>query len=233
MFARKLNISPHVKAELFDHARRMKQHVVAAHPSLLDYYYWSVGTWPTANVATMTHDVHPSPLTHPIPDDVWFDKLCKLDPSFLKFYERYKFVEFLGVANDADWGIHRHIYDLTSHWNIVLFDDARAADNLIHMWKLHDDAYSAAPQSDFTSSSFNVLTKTCVEQDIDPSTLSKLEEVETHRVNNGDAYLINSWCWHSHTTPDGGGKVNLYLMYIQNTATHQAAADWATWLESL
>lgn len=217
IYIKKLNLSERCKEELFSVPRKIRSKISELNPKIPTSFYWSVGMGAHQNIISFNNDVM-SDQTFLLSEEHGLPALIKFIPEIPDYFKRFGLNQYIGGINEADWGIHRHVYSETSRWNLALLDSERADNSLVSFWEVEGD-YPAEPLDGHYFDVFEGKS-------------SKPPLYET-TVMSGEVYLVNSWCWHSHVTIDGRGKVQGYLIPIDGSVDEESAVQSIVKIESL
>jgi hypothetical protein len=103
-------------------------------------------------------------------------------------------IEYIGRNIQANWGIHRHHASSKYHWNMCILGKGNNNGSLnFHQVDGSTNEYSDVPVYDHLTHDARI--------------------VETVPVKEGDIFSLNTWQWHSHTTPETG-RVETFLLHF-------------------
>lgn len=234
MFIRELNLDPYVKQALFECARMVKARITTAAPELAETYYLSVGILPLTNFYQphRTNVVEENqfgigPVNVALPPEATLPHF--IDDELRVYLDRFKLFPYFGFAADANWGVHRHVYDPICRFSLTLFDSDNAAGSKMQFWNVHDPSYAAEPDPIHV---FNHIPE--------DYPLKNMELLHEAPIKAGGAYLINTWYWHSHTTPgspifnsSNTIRIIAHLLTPDRCTTTEDAQRYGDWLENL
>lgn len=233
MYIKKLELDPEVKRALFNGARKNYFTVQRLVPRVKDAFYWAIGCSDRANVQQYTYEPNDgpfgerTPIMEPLPFEAWYSSLIKNDPSIEKFFTSFGLSQYHGVIYDANWGVHKHAYDVNRRFSLTLIDSESASGSIAGFWKV-----KGQPEADPTP---NYLYGT-IEMD-HPG----LELVHEEPIEPFEAYIINTWQWHSFITPGlkerqlagfSPVRVLCHLLIPNDCATNDQAINFINNIES-
>lgn len=234
MLARKLNLRPEIRQELFDGAREIVRLVTSVDPTLLHYDSWMFSEDYAAtdgksrvtffDDGTKSYDTHPM-----IPEAKWENLKVKF-PFIPQFFERFGFSKFfiripftnVSQANhdnyDAPSDAHRHVYRSRSWWNLVLFDENTEGSRVFFV-DPEIPSLVRQPGPD-PKDEFELL-----QRGLSPQVL---EEIQVHE---GDVYSFNTWEWHAYHYNAGTSCV--YFFYLEGAVDEESMEKACQRLESM
>jgi len=115
-------------------------------------------------------------------------------PRLKELMTELDLIEYIGRNIQSNWGIHRHHADSDHHWNMCILGKGNNNGSLnFHQADDFTKEYSLVPV-------YNHL-------DYD----AKI--IETVSISEGEIFSLNTWQWHSHTTPETN-RVETFLLHF-------------------
>lgn len=115
---------------------------------------------------------------------VTYEDVMREFPYLKELFKELELQPFLGTNKIGNWGIHRHCYNPTSRWNLVMIGEGNkgARGEFFN----YEDDRPLAPDWDY---GYDILDE-CEEEGA--------RKLETVYLKEGDWYSIDTWQWHSH-----------------------------------
>lgn len=235
MFARKLNLNPAIKKELFDGAKKIERIVASADPTILtEYEGWMfsedyAATDGKAKVIYKDDGTKEYYIAEPMIQAAKWESL-KNNEFIPKFFERFGLSNFfiripftnISQANYSNYNAivdaHRHVYRSRSYWNLVLFDQNTTNSTL----------YFVDPETPSLVRNPGPEPKDEFEH-LPPGIVPKVLEKIT--ISEGDVYSINTWEWHAyHYNP---GTSCVYFFHLEGAIDESSMEKAVQRLESM
>lgn len=110
-------------------------------------------------------------------------------PELKELFRELELQPYLGTNKIGNWGIHRHCYNPTSRWNLVLLGEGN--DGGRGEFFEYTGEHPKDPEYDLV---YGVLDE-CEEREA--------KSIEVSYLNSNEWYSIDTWCWHAHHAPYG------------------------------
>jgi hypothetical protein len=168
-----------------------------------DCHYWAIGDrYPNFFIVTKNNKM--------MDDNASVENYLSIKQQFSHFFsllDELGLAHYLGRTTTSDWGIHRHVYDMSSKWNICYFDKNNK-DATVNFYQIHD----ANIQQEFKNIYFDSL------QFSDVTTIEKVESVV---VNDKEVYCFFPEQWHSHLSSNENKNLSTFLLHFKNATTYE------------
>lgn len=218
IYARKLNLDSSVKQELFENARHIANTI-----SFLDSSLHEADSWCFMDYAPTEWkffcDYLPfggSIRVEPMEQVVRYEQLKKTHPEFLSFFDKFGLCHmYLHLQHDIERTldgnspeIHRHAYDETSSWNLVLFDK-NVEGSIVKFFSVDDPEFSELPAE---SKYYENLPRT-------------VDVKQTHEltIHAGDVYAFNVPQWHTFIPARSSGRYSVHFMHLKGAIDLETA----------
>lgn len=107
-------------------------------------------------------------------------------PELKRLFEELELQPYLGTNKIANWGIHRHCYNPTARWNLVLVGEGNNGGR--GEFFEYTGEHPVDPEYDLV---YGIL---------DECESKEARSVETCWLNDNEWYSIDTWQWHAHHT---------------------------------
>lgn len=107
-------------------------------------------------------------------------------PELKRLFEELELQPYLGTNKIANWGIHRHCYNPTARWNLVLVGEGNKGGR--GEFFEYTGEHPVDPEYDLV---YGIL---------DECEAKEARSVETCWLNDNEWYSIDTWQWHAHHT---------------------------------
>lgn len=115
-------------------------------------------------------------------------------PRLKELMAELNLIEYIGRNILSNWGIHRHHASSDYHWNMCILGKGNNNGLLnFHQVDGSINEYSVIPVYDYLAHNAKII--------------------ETVSIKEGDIFSLNTWQWHSHTTPNTG-RVETFLLHF-------------------
>jgi hypothetical protein len=115
-------------------------------------------------------------------------------PQLKELMTELDLIEYIGRNIQSNWGIHRHHASSDYHWNMCILGKGNNNGALnFHQVDDSENEYSSIPVYDHLPYNTRII--------------------ETVKINEGEIFSLNTWQWHSHTTPETG-RVETFLLHF-------------------
>jgi hypothetical protein len=121
--------------------------------------------------------------------EVTYEDVMRQFPNLKELFGELGLQPYLGTNKIGNWGIHRHCYNPTARWNLVMLGEGNVGSRGNFFEYVGD--HPVDPDYDLV---YGVLDE-CEEEEA--------RRVETVYLSDGEAYSIDTWQWHSHLTGSG------------------------------
>jgi hypothetical protein len=120
---------------------------------------------------------------------VTYEDVMQEFPYLKELFKELELQPYLGTNKIGNWGIHRHCYNPTARWNLVMLGEGNVGGRANFFEYVGD--HPVDPEYDLV---YGVLDE-CEEEEV--------LKVETVYLTDGEAYSIDTWQWHSHLAGNG------------------------------
>ena len=107
-------------------------------------------------------------------------------PELKRLFEELELQPYLGTNKIANWGIHRHCYNPTARWNLVLVGEGNNGGR--GEFFEYTGEHPVDPEYDLV---YGIL---------DECEAEEARSIETCWLNDNEWYSIDTWQWHAHHT---------------------------------
>lgn len=154
-------------------------------PDIRTRVYWGVSGDPVGN--KYLNDIgHGLPISYQ-------DIILHL-PRLQELMTELNLIEYIGRNIQANWGIHRHHASSDYHWNMCILGKGNNNGSLnFHQVDNSTNEYSSTPVYDHITDNVKII--------------------ESVKINEHEIFSLNTWQWHSHTTPKTG-RVETFLLHF-------------------
>lgn len=210
IYARKLNLNPRIKQELFDGARHIQSTVTALDPTVDESDSWGFMDCGTTEWKFFCdyHSYGCSIVIEPMKDIVRYAQLKKSNPEIISYFDRFGLCHmYLHMRHDIEktldnnaMEVHRHAYDETSSWNLVLFDK-KVEGSIVKFFEVNDPQFSSLPEK---NKYYENLPRT-----VETTQLHEL------KIHEGDVYAFNVPQWHTFIPKRMKGRYTIHFMHLK------------------
>lgn len=137
--------------------------------------------------------------------DVTYYDVMRQFPELKRLFEELELQPYLGTNKIANWGIHRHCYNPTARWNLVLVGEGNNGGR--GEFFEYAGEHPADPEYDLV---YGVL---------DECEAEEARSIETCWLNDNEWYSIDTWQWHAHHSANGEEwhPARAWLMHFKYT----------------
>lgn len=143
---------------------------------------------------------------------VTYDEVMREFPELKELFKELELQPYLGTNKIGNWGVHRHCYNPTSRWNLLLTGEGN--DGGRGEFFEYGGDHPVDPEYDLV---YGILEE-CEEQEA--------KSIETLYLNSNEWYSIDTWQWHAHKLY---GKewhpARAWLMHFKYAPTKEAARE--------
>lgn len=142
-------------------------------------------------------------------------------PELRQLFVDLELQPYLGKNSIGNWGIHRHCYNPTSRWNLVMLGEGNDGGAGIFFKNDEEGCYPVEPTYEYV---VDYLAEGI-----------SLQEIERCSLETGRVFTIDTWNWHSHLTHDPDHKAVAWLMHfkfanskdnVKDVIRHQDVWGW-------
>tara|TARA_R110000772_G_C13288654_1_gene437768 strand:+ start:1164 stop:1880 length:717 start_codon:yes stop_codon:yes gene_type:complete len=162
-------------------------------PRIVGANYWGIcADEPTENVFVNLANGYDG-----VPLLVNYKDVMKQFPKLHGLFIDLELQPYLGVNKIGNWGIHRHCYNPTSRWNLVLLGEGN--DGGSAEFFLHPETDLIEPDWDYVVDYMEGCEGTTVK--------------DYFEVKDNEAYSVDTWTWHAHNCLTGNATA--WLMHFK------------------
>jgi hypothetical protein len=196
-------------AELLNKTER---YIISIEPRVWSCDYWALcRDNPEENISVRLEEGLDGKQLH-----VTWEDACENVVGFDEFFSRYNLHPYIGRNKAGNWGIHRHIHDLNSQWNICILGSGNDGGTI--GFHRTDDESKYEQMDDLHI--YDVLEDNHHD-----------ELIASVPIQNGEIYSLHTLHWHSHRVPASDNRTEAFLLHPMNASTQQEAKkffeDWA------
>jgi hypothetical protein len=189
--------------EVLDTFCSIEDYLIKKDNRIKDCHYWAIGDkYPNFLVVTKNNKM--------IEDHASTENYISIKeqfPNFFALLDELGLSHYLGRTTTSDWGIHRHIYNMSSKWNICYFDKNNK-DATVNFYKIYDEWVAAQFQNTYFDS-------------LQFKDVNNIEKVESVLVNDGEVYCFLPEQWHSHLSNTDNKNLSTFLLHFKNAVTYE------------
>lgn len=200
----KLNKEATAMISLVDLLNATEQYIGTIRPEIANCDYWALCRDNDEEniVVNLAEGLDGEPL------GVAWDDVCNNVIGLAELFETRRIHPYIGRNKAGNWGIHRHIHDMTSQWNMCILGKGNSG-GAVGFHRTNDEGQYETMSDEHI---YDVLDGNHHDQ-----------MTGSVMIEDGDILSIHTIQWHSHRVPRSDNRTEAFLLHPMNARTQEEA----------